>query len=388
MTAELRIAVVGIGQRASLAMHVPTVMAAADPDPRGQERARDLFGPEVQVKRDYRDLLELDLDGVILTTPDDLHAGPAIDFLKAGVAVLVEKPLAITTEDCDEVLETAMATGTRLYVGHNLRHAAAIRALRDVVRAGDIGSVKAVWCRHFVGHGGDFYFRDWHAERSRGTGLLLQKGAHDIDVIHWLADGACREVVAYGGLEVYGHNPRREPGAPWPALMGDWYDPGVWPPSALHDLNPVVDVEDVSMMLGRLDNGVFISYQQCHFTPDYWRNYTVIGDEGRCENFGDLDGAAIKVWNKRRSGYREDADKTIAIQAGTSGHGGADAGLVMEWLRFVAEGGPTETSPLAAREAVAAGVAATNSIRTGGRPVTVSAPRPELAAYFTAHQVK
>ena len=35
-----------------------------------------------------------------------------------------------------------------------------------------------------------------------------------------------------------------------------------------------------------LDNGVQASYEQCHFTPDYWRNYTVIGTEGRLENFG------------------------------------------------------------------------------------------------------
>ncbi len=39
---------------------------------------------------------------------------------------------------------------------------------------------------NFVGSGGDFYFRDWHAERRYSTGLLLQKAAHDIDVIHWL----------------------------------------------------------------------------------------------------------------------------------------------------------------------------------------------------------
>ena len=64
----------------------------------------------------------------------------------------------------------------------------------DFVRAepygrGHIGEVKAGWCRHFVGWGGDFYFKDWHADRTKSTGLLLQKGAHDIDVLHWLCGG-------------------------------------------------------------------------------------------------------------------------------------------------------------------------------------------------------
>jgi hypothetical protein len=209
-------------------------------------------------------------------------------------------------------------------------------------------------------------------------------------------------VVALGGLTVYGDNPHRRD-ARTPAggqRMPDWFDPGAWPPSALRDLNPVIDVEDLSMMLTRLDNGVLTSYQQCHYTPDYWRNYTVIGDEGRLENFGDGlsdDEATVKVWNRRRSGYRADADLSVTVApevydagdgegAGDAGHGGADGALVAEFLRFAADGGPTETSPVAAREAVAAGVAATVSLRSGGIPVQVRPPDPAVGRYFAAHQ--
>jgi len=245
-----------------------------------------------------------------------------------------------------------------------------------------------VWCRHFVGHGGDFYFKDWHAERAKTTGLLLQKGAHDIDVIHWLAGGYSRDVVAMGGLRVYGDNPHRRTDDPAGRRMGDWFDPAVWPPSRLRDLHPVIDVEDLSMMLARLDNGVLTSYQQCHFTPDYWRNYTVIGDEGRLENFGDgLDGdpAVVNVWNRRRSGYRRDADRSIPIPRQDL-HGGADRALVTEFLRFAADGGPTDTSPIAAREAVAAAVAATTSLRSGGTPTAVPGLDPALVHHFEGRQ--
>jgi predicted dehydrogenase len=224
--------------------------------------------------------------------------------------------------------------------------------------------------------------------RSHTTSLLLQKGAHDLDVIHWLAGGYSREVVALGGLTVYGDNPhRRAAGAEdTGALMGEWFDVGAWPPAQLRNLNPVIDVEDISQMLTRLDNGVFTSYQQCHYTPDYWRNYTVIGDAGRLENFGDgLDGdpAHIRVWNSRRSGYRADADLIVPISDTEGLHGGADSALVAEFLRFAAVGGPTETSPVAAREAVAAGVAATESLRSGGVPVAVPAPDPAVTKHFT-----
>ena len=394
---ELRVGVVGVGQRAVLAEYAnrpghSRVVACADPAERGRADALRLFGPDVAVHEDYQNMDGDDVDAVFVFTPDYVHTEPVLHFLRAGVAVFVEKPLAISVEDCDAMLRSAAGLGTRLYVGHNLRHLPTLVEMRRLIDSGAVGRVRSVWCRHFVGHGGDYYFKDWHAERARTTGLLLQKGAHDIDVIHWLAGGYSREVVGLGGLTVYGENPHRR-AASEPVggqRMPEWFDREAWPPARLRELNPTIDVEDLSMMMARLDNGVYTSYQQCHYTPDYWRNYTVIGDEGRLENFGDGiegDPAVVKVWNARRSGYRADADLSVQITPDTEErHGGADQHLVAEFLRFAAHGGPTETSPLAAREAVAAGVAATVSMRSGGSPVAVPELDPGLVGYFSAHQ--
>ncbi|WNV87551.1 Gfo/Idh/MocA family oxidoreductase [Umezawaea sp. Da 62-37] len=393
---DLRIGVIGIGQRAPVALHAhrpgegARVVGCADPAPDGQSYAGELFGADVAVHPDHQGLLDMGLDAVMVLTPDDQHTEPVLAALRAGVAVFVEKPLAISVEDCDLILETARRTGTRLYVGHNLRHLPALREMRRLIDEGVIGTVKAVWCRHFVGHGGDYYFKDWHADRRRTLGLLLQKGAHDLDVIHWLAGAPSRTVVAMGDLAVYGDPRRRRTGEATPgARMPDWFDATRWPPAELDELNPVVDVEDISMMMATLSNGVLASYQQCHFTPDYWRNYTVIGDAGRMENFGDAVGegdAEIRVWNHHRSGYRADADLTVPVTEQAGSHGGADEALVAEFLRFAAEGGATDTSPVAAREAVAAGVAATRSLRTGSPPVRVPELDPDLVAYFAAGQ--
>ena len=394
---ELRVGVVGVGQRAVLAEYAnrpgySRVVSCADTTERGRDDARRLFGPDVAVHEDYREMTGDDLDAVFVLTPDFVHTEPVVHLLEAGIAVFVEKPMAISIEDCDAMLAAARSLGARLYVGHNLRHLPTLRAMRRLIDEGAVGRVRAVWCRHFVGSGGDYYFKDWHAERAKTTSLLLQKGAHDIDVIHWLAGGYSREVVGLGALTVYGENPHRR--GPDPAFdrqrMPEWFDRDAWPPARLRDLNPTIDVEDLSMMTAKLDNDVYMSYQQCHYTPDYWRNYTVIGDAGRLENFGDGiegDPAVVRVWNARRSGYRAEADVTVEITPDTAErHGGADQQLVAEFLRFAVEGGATETSPLAAREAVAAGVAATESLRHGGRPVTVPALDPALRAYFEAHQ--
>jgi hypothetical protein len=131
-----------------------------------------------------------------------------------------------------------------------------------------------------------------------------------------------------------------------------------------------------------------MTYQQCHFTPDYWRNYTVIGTAGRLENFGDTPGGVVKVWNSRRSDYRADADLTVEIPQAEGSHAGADPRLIEEFVGFVRDGGNTLTSPVAARAAVAAGHAATTSLRSNGAPVDVPPLDPDLTAYFNRGQTQ
>ncbi|WKX69359.1 Gfo/Idh/MocA family protein [Streptomyces sp. XD-27] len=391
---DLRIGVLGFGLRAGLAVtaHRPgeghRVTVVADPDPAARDRAAQLL-PGVPQVTDHRKVIEADdVDAVLVLTPDHTHADLSCEALRAGKPVFVEKPLEVTLDGCDRILRTARETGTRLYVGHNMRHMPVVTLMREIIARGDIGEVKTVWIRHFVGHGGDFYFKDWHAERKYTTGLLLQKAAHDLDVLHWLAGGWTRQVQALGDLMVYGSLPdaRRAPGAPkgtgWLA-----YDAN-WPPRGQTGLNPVIDVEDVSLVNMRLDNGVLAAYQQCHFTPDYWRNYTVIGDGGRLENFGDGPGGVVKVWNSRRSEHRTDADAVHKIPdtQDLGGHGGADPLIMTEFVRFARDGGLTHTSPIAARMAVAAGIAATDSLRDGGTPREVAPPDAGLAAYFAGGQ--
>ncbi|WP_410790267.1 Gfo/Idh/MocA family protein [Kribbella sp. C-35] len=388
---DLRFGVVGLGARSRIAQyaHRPgegsEVVAVCDPVAGQRDLALELY-PDATAYADHSELLDQKLDGVFLTTPDDLHEGPAIDFLEAGVSVFVEKPLAITTEGSDRVLQAAYDSGARLYVGHNMRHMPVVLTMRKLIQDGAIGDVKAIWCRHFVGHGGDFYFKDWHADRTRTTGLLLQKGAHDIDVMHWLAGGYTTRVNAMGALTLYGGITDRLDRTG--QRFKDFVSSDNWPPLEQKGLAPVMDVEDLSMANLLLDNGVFLTYEQCHYTPDYWRNYTVIGTHGRLENFGDTAGGVVKVWNSRRSGYREDADQVVEIAGETEHHGGADPHLVAEFVNFVRDGGATLTSPVAARAAVAAGYAATQSLRANGVPQDVPALDPALVAYFDNGQTR
>lgn len=384
---ELRIGVIGAGGRGGLVRlaHDPgagvRVVAGVDIRPEALRAFQEYFGEDTFVGEDYRDLLRRDdVDAVFVTTPDDCHEEHAVAALEAGKHVYLEKPMAITIEGCDRILAAARDNGVKLYLGHNMRHFPVVRKMKELIDTGAIGEPKVAWCRHFVAYGGDAYFKDWHAERSRSTSLLLQKGAHDIDVLHWLCGAYSRRVTAMGGLTLYDRIPDRHP----PGERGDasWSKEN-WPPLSQTGLNPILDVEDLSMMLMELDNGVFASYQQCHYTPDGWRNYTVIGTEGRIENFGDVPGerTVVRLWN-RRSDYDPEGDAIFRFPPLGGSHGGADPRIVAEFVRSVREGGPVSTSPVAARYSVAAGVQAARSLRNGAQPQDVPPLDPDLRGHF------
>ncbi len=371
MSRDLRIGVVGAAGRGGLAGHAhrpdegSRLVAFCDLSDDVLDRMRDQYGSGVLTTKDLRELLEADLDAVFICTPDWLHEEQALAAIDAGVAVYLEKPMAITVEGCDRILTRAREREVRLFVGHNMRYMAIIRKMKRLIDDGAVGNVKSIWCRHFVSYGGDAYFRDWHADRTKSTGLLLQKGAHDIDVIHWLAGAYSRRVSAFGNLAVYGDRPRAARGEPQSAA----FDASHWPPTACTGFAPVMDVEDQTVMIMELDGGILGSYLQCHFTPDCCRNYTVIGDEGRLENIGDGPEDPIFVWNRRKDGYRMIGDEVFrGDPVAGGGHGGADPCIVAEFLAFVRTGAETAATSESARMAVAAGVEATLSLRDGGTP--------------------
>ena len=379
-TNDLQIGIIGSGGRGEFLgglAHRPgrgaRVRACCDVNARALARNRAAYGGDIFTTGDYRALLTRDLDAVIVATPDFLHEEQAVAALRLGLAVYLEKPMAITIAGCDRILRAAAKSGARLYVGHNMRHMPFVRKMKSLIDDGVIGEVKACWVHHFIGHGGDFYFRDWHAERRYTTGLLLQKAAHDLDVIHWLCGGYSRLVNAMGGLTLYGDIKARLPATRRPrSRPADALRLDVWPAARQRGLNHRIDVEDLSMVQMRLDNGVFASYAQCHYTPDYWRNYTVIGTEGRLENFGNGEpDTEVRVWRRRKLGYAARADQTHRLPVARGTHGGADPRIVDEFLRFARKGGATDTSPLAARESVATGCTATASLRAGGIPLAV-----------------
>jgi len=160
------------------------------------------------------------------------------------------------------------------------------------------------------------------------------------------------------------------------ALRGDC-DPAIWPPLSQKGLNPKIDVEDQDMTMMQLSKGIHASYMERFYTPDYHRNYIIIGTEGRIGNFGDhsvdLNWATVNVWN-RRTGFSLLGHEVYPVPPTTGTHGGADPLMIEDFLHFVETGESQEAPPLAARMAVAVGCQGAESIRAGSITLDVSCP--------------
>lgn len=367
---KLKFGVIGIGYRFSIALKAHQLnqqielVAGADPATEAQERFQNEIGSDALTFSSAEEMLQnVDLDGVFILSPDYLHLKHALLSIQHGLHIFLEKPMAISTTECEQILTASKKAKVKVYVGHNMRHMKFVTKMKELVDNGAIGEVKTAWCRHFISFGGDCYFKDWHADRRFSNSLLVQKASHDLDILNWICGGKPELVTAMGNLSVYDKVTDIDP-----APKSGKYDRGVsnWPPETLKGRNPIVDVEDLSMLMLKLDNGVLISYQQCHYTPDNWRNYTIIGTKGRIENFGDRidDDVVIKLWNEKCY-YNESGNQSFAIPPDNRE---ADRLMLKEFFEFLQDEKAPLLFPEEAPNSIAIGAAATESLRNGSMP--------------------
>ncbi len=385
---RLKIGLIGVYGRGKNGwqLHAPEkgreIIAGADPAAAAQTAFAEKF-PQAEIFDDYREMLKkTEINAVVIASPDFLHEEQAVAALEAGKAVFLEKPMAITIEGCDRILKTAYETGSKLFVGHNMRYFASVLKMKEVIDSGLIGEVQCGWCRHFINYGGDAYFRDWHSEQKNSTGLLLQKGAHDIDIMHWLMSSYTSRVVGMGMLSVYNRCERRSPDEPAPVHF-PWMS-STYPPLEQKGFSPVMDVEDHNMIMMQMANGSQACYMQCHYTPDEERNYTFIGTRGRVENIGDSGECEVHVWTSR--GPRKTPDIIYRLKPMEGTHGGSDPLMLEAFADFLQSGKRPNTIPVAARNAVAVGILGHESMRNGCCPQDIPPLPDEWIRYFENNQ--
>lgn len=194
----LRIGIAGLGEATTefLPDYVkhPKVKVTAAADLR--QAALDRFQQEVKGKA-YRTIEEIcqssEVDIVYIATPHELHAQHTLMALASGKHVIVEKPMALTVEDCDKMNDEADRRGLKILCGHNHSYDVPIRKMREIIRSGELGRL----CMINTWNYNDFMVRpypDFAIETS--CGVVLNQGPHQVDIVRVLGGGMVRTVRA------------------------------------------------------------------------------------------------------------------------------------------------------------------------------------------------
>lgn len=210
-TAPLNVAVIGSGIRTtafcSFAARNPEKMRIAvlcDTITRKAEILRDHYKLNARIHSDFLESIhDPAIEAVIISTPDYLHVEPAVASLQAGNHVYLEKPLATTLRDCDQIIDAARNSGSKCYLGFNMRHSPVHEKIHALIHEEKrLGKVTTIEANEWY-YGGKTYFRRWNRHREFGGGLWLTKACHDFDLITWIAGAIPHRVFALSSLSHY-----------------------------------------------------------------------------------------------------------------------------------------------------------------------------------------
>ena len=194
----MRLGFAGLGwigaMRLEAVSGVAEVAALCEPAPqRLEEVARRHPGAAAFSDFDQMLAAGLGLDGVVIATPNSLHAPQTLAALDCGLAVFCQKPLALNAREAREMVEAARRADRLLGVDYSYRYTDGARALRRAVEAGELGRVFSVDTVFHNAYGPD---KAWCFDpRLSGGGALMDLGVHLIDLALWLlGDPEVREV--------------------------------------------------------------------------------------------------------------------------------------------------------------------------------------------------
>jgi predicted dehydrogenase len=340
----MRIGLIGLGywgpNYARVLTELPEtdLIAACDLSEAATELVRGRY-PAVRTTLDPADVIEsAEIDAVVIATPTQTHYALARAALEAGKHVLCEKPLATSTAECDELIEAADHAGCVLFTGHTFIFNPAVRMMRELIVAGDVGRV--LYC-HTARTGLGPIRSDVNA--------LWDLAPHDLSILFYLIDREPVSALATGQ-----------------AILRD-------------------DVEDVAFVHLSFEEGTFGVAHLSWLDPYKVRRVTVVGDR-RMIVFDDVAAdEKLKVFDRGAS-YEAVSDAARGADFAEFKAHLRDGDILVpkvpareplkEQLRHFVEcclsNRTPETDGIAGRRVVAALEAATTSLRSEGMRVELS----------------
>ena len=231
--------------------HNTEAVAICGSNPDHIKRALEI-APKAQVFQNAEELICSDLDAIFVSTPNFTHVSLALEVLRAGKHLFLEKPVGITPREARKLLRAVEKSDRIAMVGHEFRYSAFFQKMKDLVAAGEIGQPRMVWCKEFRGPL-QKKSRDWIEDERLSGGGLVNKNCHHFDLMNWWVGARPKKVSAFGGNAVN---------------------------RVIEGQHQVLDHATVSF---EYENGVLGTHQLCMFALDFPKEdleMGIIGDKG------------------------------------------------------------------------------------------------------------
>lgn len=200
---KLRIGVAGLGRAFTVMLPTftrdPRAVLVAAADPRAEARGRFAADFPAKVYESVEDLCaDQAVEIVFVATPHQHHARHAVLAAQHGKHLLVEKPMALTLDDCAAMIEAARRANVHLIVGHSHSFDAPILRARQLMDSGAFGAVRMIHAFNYT----DFLHRPRRPEEldtAQGGGAVFNQAAHQVDIVRLLGGGRVKTVRAATG---------------------------------------------------------------------------------------------------------------------------------------------------------------------------------------------
>lgn len=198
---EIKFAIIGCGRIAQRhAQHISKngkLVAVCDID---VSKANDLAN-EYQATAYYEieSLLEKEvsnIDVIAICSPNGLHAQHSVLALNAGFHVLCEKPMAISVNDCGEMIKAAEKANKRLFAIKQNRFNPPVAAVKEAIEKGILGKIFSIQLSCFWNRNADYYHNSWKGTLDLDGGTLYTQFSHFIDLLYWIV-GDVKQVKAF-----------------------------------------------------------------------------------------------------------------------------------------------------------------------------------------------
>lgn len=200
---KLRVGVAGLGRAFTVMLPTftgdPRVKLVAAADTRAEARQR--FAADFGAKS-YATVEELCADpaveAVYVATPHQYHAQHAVLGAQHGKHLLIEKPIALTLDECTTIVDAARRARVQLVVGHSHSFNAPVARLRGLIESGDFGAVRMINAIDYT----DYLYRPRRPEEldtAQGGGAVFNQAAHQVDIVRLVGGGRVASVRAATG---------------------------------------------------------------------------------------------------------------------------------------------------------------------------------------------